>query len=257
MLKCEGLGAAYGDIVALRGVDMHVQAGEAVALIGVNGAGKTTLLRAVSGLLPTTGTLSFDGRAIDNMPVQKRVRGGIAHVPEGRRIFPGLTVRENLEVGASIRGGGAQRAEDFDRVYDLFPRLKERAGQLGWSLSGGEQQMLAIGRALMSRPRLLLLDEPLSALDLNYQFHVMDLLNQETRDNGLITVIVLHDLNIALRHADYTLMIRKGELIAEGSPREVISPASLADVYGVLGRVEPCSRGIPQVLIDGLHNPIH
>src|SRR3546814_5666251 len=145
---------------ARRGIDLEVRAGEAVALIGVNGAGKTTLLRAISDLLPISGELSFDGRALDAMPVQRRVRAGISHVPEGRRIFPGLTVRENLEVGATVRGGGPQLREDFERVYDLFPRLQERAGQLGWSLSGGEQQMLAIGRALMARPRLLLLDEP-------------------------------------------------------------------------------------------------
>jgi iron complex transport system ATP-binding protein len=124
-------------------------------------------------------------------------------------------------------------------------------------LSGGQKQLVGLAQALIRRPRLLLLDEPLSALDLNYQFHVMDLLRQETRDNGLVTLIVLHDLNIALKHADHCLMIRSGDLIAEGVPSDVITPETLAAVYGVRARVEPCSLGVSQVMIDGLHADVH
>lgn len=233
MLKCENLGAAYGDIVALRGIDLDVHAGEAVALIGVNGAGKTTLLRAISGLLPTTGRLLFDGQPIEKNPVQQRVRSGIAHVPEGRRIFPGLTVRENLEVGASIRGSSAQRGEDFDRVYDLFPRLKERAGQLGWSLSGGEQQMLAIGRALMSRPRLLLLDEPSLGLAPRLAEEVYARIAR-INEGGMTVLLVEQNTVLALGVANRGYVIETGCIVLTDTAAALRNHSRVRDAY--LGR---------------------
>ena len=156
MLACEDLDVAYGPVTALRGVSLHVGVGECVALLGSNGAGKTTLLRALPGLIrPRGGVITFDGARMAGLSPERRVRAGLAHAPERRRIFPGLTVRENLEVAtAAWKRPGQSSAADLDRVYALLPRLKERVTQYGWSLSGGEQQMLAVGRALMSRPRL-------------------------------------------------------------------------------------------------------
>jgi len=233
MLRCEKLGAAYGDIVALRGIDLDVHAGETVALIGANGAGKTTLLRAISGLLPTTGSLLFDGQAIEKKPVQQRVRSGIAHVPEGRRIFPGLTVRENLEVGASIRGTDSQRGDDFDRVYDLFPRLKERAGQLGWSLSGGEQQMLAIGRALMSRPRLLLLDEPSLGLAPRLAEEVYARIAR-INEAGMTVLLVEQNTVLALGVANRGYVIETGCIVLTDTAAALRNHSRVRDAY--LGR---------------------
>ena len=162
MLRIEQLAVAYGAIDALHGVSLEVGQGEVVALLGANGAGKTTLLRTISGLhRPKSGAIRFEGEPLANSSAESRVKRGLAHVPEGRRIFPGLTVRENLDVATTVwRRRGMSADGDLDTVFALFPRLKERATQLGWSLSGGEQQMLAIGRALMARPKMLLLDEP-------------------------------------------------------------------------------------------------
>jgi len=162
MLRIEQLAVAYGAIDALHGISLEVGQGEVVALLGANGAGKTTLLRTISGLhRPKSGAIRFEGEPLANSSAESRVKRGLAHVPEGRRIFPGLTVRENLDVATTVwRRRGMSADGDLDTVFALFPRLKERATQLGWSLSGGEQQMLAIGRALMARPKMLLLDEP-------------------------------------------------------------------------------------------------
>ncbi|CAB3813386.1 ABC transporter ATP-binding protein [Achromobacter sp. K91] len=231
MLQCRNLGAAYGDIVALRGIDLDVRAGEAVALIGVNGAGKTTLLRAISGLLPTTGELNFDGSSLDTLPIQRRVKAGIAHVPEGRRIFPGLTVKENLEVGGSVRGGGS--SDDFDRVYDLFPRLKERASQLGWSLSGGEQQMLAIGRALMARPRLLLLDEPSLGLAPRLAEEVYARIAR-INEGGMTVLLVEQNTVLALGVADRGYVIENGSIVLTDTAETLRLHPRVRDAY--LGR---------------------
>lgn len=230
MLECRELSAAYGDIVALRDIDINVASGEAVALIGVNGAGKTTLLRAISGLLPTVGTLSFDGQDLGALSPHKRVRAGISHVPEGRRIFPGLTVRENLEVGASTRSGGQDLREDFERVYDLFPRLKERAKQVGWSLSGGEQQMLAIGRALMARPRLLLLDEPSLGLAPRLAEEVyarIAAINQ----GGLTVLLVEQNTVLALNVASRAYVIENGSIVLTDSAETLRHHPRVRDAY--------------------------
>ncbi|WP_341875465.1 ABC transporter ATP-binding protein [Achromobacter insolitus] len=231
MLQCRNLGAAYGDIVALRAIDLDVRAGEAVALIGVNGAGKTTLLRAISGLLPTTGALNFDGGSLDAWPIQRRVKAGIAHVPEGRRIFPGLTVKENLEVGGSVRGGGS--SEDFDRVYDLFPRLKERTSQLGWSLSGGEQQMLAIGRALMARPRLLLLDEPSLGLAPRLAEEVYARIAR-INEGGMTVLLVEQNTVLALGVANRGYVIENGSIVLTDTAETLRRHPRVRDAY--LGR---------------------
>jgi branched-chain amino acid transport system ATP-binding protein len=158
LLRLDAIEARYRDLVAVREVSLEVRAGEVVSLIGANGAGKTTTLRAITGLLPVArGRVEFEGERIDNHPPADVIGRGIAHVPEGRQLFPSMTVRENLELGAPDRRG---RADTLERVYDLFPRLRERERQIAGTLSGGEQQMCAIGRGLMARPRLLLLDEP-------------------------------------------------------------------------------------------------
>ncbi|HEY0295509.1 MAG TPA: ABC transporter ATP-binding protein [Bordetella sp.] len=233
MLKCSGLGAAYGDIVALRGVDMHVAQGEAVALIGVNGAGKTTLLRAISGLLPSTGDIAFDGASLGRLSPERRVRTGIAHVPEGRRIFPGLTVRENLEVGASVRRGKGDVAADFDRIFDLFPRLAERHRQLGWSLSGGEQQMLAIGRALMASPRLLLLDEPSLGLAPRLAEEVYTRI-ATINEGGLTVLLVEQNTVLALDVADRGYVLENGTIVLADAAASLRSNPRVRDAY--LGR---------------------
>jgi len=254
------LRVAYGERTII--ADLSVQPlrpGTVTALLGPNGSGKSTLLKALAGLTRIAGgQVLLDGQDLTSASFETRARQ-VVYLPQSLPAAVHLRVFESVLVAANASTFADGGSASVTAVQSLLERLGigHLAMQYLDSLSGGQKQLVGLAQAMIRRPRLLLLDEPLSALDLNYQFHVMDLLNQETRDNGLITVIVLHDLNIALRHADYTLMIRKGELIAEGSPREVISPASLADVYGVVGRVEPCSRGIPQVLIDGLHNPIH
>ena len=160
-LELAGVDVAYGDLPALTGVDLVVERGETLSVVGANGAGKTTMLRTISGLLrPRRGEVRFEGERIDRLPCHRVVERGVIHVPEGRKVFPSLTVRENLELGSYTRAARARRAESLERVFTLFTRLRERAGQAAGTLSGGEQQMLAIGRALMGLPRLLMLDEP-------------------------------------------------------------------------------------------------
>ncbi|SDV49490.1 ABC transporter ATP-binding protein [Chitinasiproducens palmae] len=232
MLRCTDLSAAYGDIVALRGVDVSVQKGEAVALIGANGAGKTTLLRAISGLMPIRGgSIEFDGAPLDGLSPERRVRGGIAHVPEGRRIFPGLTVKENLLIGAAARRAGRHETEhDLAWVYDLFPRLAERERQLGWSLSGGEQQMLAIGRALMARPSLLLLDEPSLGLAPRLAEEVYARIATINR-GGLAMILVEQNTVLALDVAARGYVLENGEVVLSGVASEMAGDPRIRDAY--------------------------
>lgn len=230
MLQCKEVSAAYGDIVAIRSIDLEVAQGEVVALIGVNGAGKTTLLRAISGLLPTVGTLSFDGADLNKLSPHQRVRSGICHVPEGRRIFPGLTVHENLQVGASNRPGGQDLREDFERVFDLFPRLKERSGQMGWSLSGGEQQMLAIGRALMGRPRLLLLDEPSLGLAPRLAEEVYERI-ATINQGGLTVLLVEQNTVLALDVASRAYVIENGSIVLTDTAEKLRNHPRVRDAY--------------------------
>jgi branched-chain amino acid transport system ATP-binding protein len=233
MLQCENLCAYYKDVTALHKVNVSVERGEAIALIGVNGAGKTSLLKSISGVLPISGRVRFDGEDITRSSVESRVRAGIAHVPEGRKIFPGLTVKENLFVGAHIRRQDGQVQADLDRVYALFPRLKERSGQLGWSLSGGEQQMLAIGRGLMARPKVLLLDEPSLGLAPRLAEEVYARIS-DIHGDGLTVLLVEQNTILALSVATRGYVLENGEVVLQGSASQLKSDDRVREAY--LGR---------------------
>jgi len=260
MLELNHLRVAYGarEIIA----DLSVQAlqpGQIVALLGPNGSGKSTLLKAVAGLLPLRhGSVTLHGRDLTRAKFEARAQH-VVYLPQSLPAAAHLRVFESVLVAANASPfGGKASSDDVARVNDILQRLGigHLAMRLLAHLSGGQRQLVGLAQAMIRRPRLLLLDEPLSALDLNFQFHVMDLLAQETRAHALVTVVVLHDLNIALRHADQVLLLRAGSLTAQGRPAEVITPASLAHVYGVRGRIESCSHGMPTMMIDGLVEPV-
>jgi branched-chain amino acid transport system ATP-binding protein len=210
LLSIEGLSVAYGRIEALRTVDLEVDTGEIVTLLGANGAGKTTTLRTISGMLsPTAGSITFDGERIDGLPAHKIVAHGIGHVPEGRRIFPRMSVMENLQMGAYHRGKVSK--EDIERAFTLFPVLKERQSQQGGNLSGGEQQMLAIGRSLMGHPRLLLLDEPSMGLAPLIVAQIFDIL-REINAEGTTILLVEQNAAQALRLAGRGYVLETGSI---------------------------------------------
>ncbi|MBI3454573.1 MAG: ABC transporter ATP-binding protein [Candidatus Rokubacteria bacterium] len=225
MLALEGVAAGYGDLLAVRAVSLEVREGECVALIGGNGAGKTTTLRAISGLIPIrAGRATFRGQSLAGLSTRRVVELGLAHVPEGRQIFPSLTVRENLEMGARTPEARAARARSFDVVFALFPRLRERERQLAGTLSGGEQQMLAIGRGLMARPRLLLLDEPslgLSPLMVRTIFEIVETVNRQGTtillvEQNVLRALALCDRGYVLENGEVTLSGRRQELLESG-----------------------------------------
>ncbi len=230
ILDVDAIDVFYGRIQALRAVSLHVDEGEIVSLIGANGAGKTTTLRAISGLTPaSSGRVRLRGEDISRLQAEDIVVKGIGHAPEGRRIFARMTVRENLDLGAYIRKGGVTR-EDLDRVYTLFPRLKERQGQLAGTLSGGEQQMLTISRALMSRPKVLLLDEPslgLAPLMVDTIFTVIRDINKEGTTILLIEQNALKALNVA--HRGYVL--ETGRIVKEGTGKELLASPDVQRAY--------------------------
>jgi branched-chain amino acid transport system ATP-binding protein len=233
LLEVDGLEVTYGKIRAVKGVSFAVEAGSLVTLIGANGAGKTTTLRTLSGLVaPSAGTVVFDGRRIDGVPAHEIVERGIAHVPEGRRVFPRMSVAENLDLGAFSRTGRApaeQRAE-MDRIYTLFPVLAERRSQAAGTLSGGEQQMLAIGRALMSRPRLLMLDEPsmgLSPIMMNLIFTTL----AELKTEGTTILLVEQNAQAALALADRADVIETGSVVLEGPAGELAASEQVRKAY--------------------------
>ncbi|BBK38383.1 ABC transporter ATP-binding protein [Allostella sp. ATCC 35155] len=232
MLEIERLAVAYGAIDALHGISLTVGEGEVVALLGANGAGKTTLLRTISGLhRPKGGEVRFRGEALGRSSAESRVRRGIAHVPEGRRIFPGLTVMENLDVATTIwRRRGMSAAGDLERVFALFPRLQERAGQLGWSLSGGEQQMLAIGRALMARPRMLLLDEPSLGLAPRLSEEVYRRI-AEINGDGVTVLLVEQNTVLALEVAHRAYVIENGRIVLDGPARDLARHPRVREAY--------------------------
>jgi branched-chain amino acid transport system ATP-binding protein len=232
MLEIENLGVSYGAVQALDAVSLSVGKGECVALLGANGAGKTTLLRTISGLeKPKQGDIRLEGTSLLGVAAEARVRGGIAQAPERRRIFPGLTVRENLDVATtSWRKFGQSAAEDLDRVFELFPRLKERIGQYGWSLSGGEQQMLAIGRALMSRPRILLLDEPSLGLAPLISDEVYARLGQVSA-LGVAMLLVEQNTVMALSLAKRGYVLEHGHIVLEGSSAELMDHPRVREAY--------------------------
>jgi branched-chain amino acid transport system ATP-binding protein len=231
LLEIRDLSLLYGRIQALHGISLHVDQGEIVALIGANGAGKSTTMRAVSGLRPVAaGTITFDGEDITRLRADLRVARGICQSPEGRGIFPGMTVRENLEMGAYIRRDAAGIKEDFDRVMELFPRLQERIKQPGGTLSGGEQQMLAVGRALMSRPRLLLLDEPsmgLAPMLIQQIFTIITEINQQ----GTTVLLVEQNAQQALSRAHRAYVLETGRIVKTGTGRDLLTDPAVKEAY--------------------------
>jgi branched-chain amino acid transport system ATP-binding protein len=231
MLELSNVDAGYGGFQALFGISMSVKAGEAVAVIGSNGAGKTTLLRVISGLLPATGgAMNMEGANLRETPPHKIIETGIAHVPEGRRLFPRLSVENNLKVGAYIPAARAKFAERLGFVYDLFPRLKERRAQLAGTLSGGEQQMCAIGRALMSGPKLVLLDEPSMGLAPVIVSQVFDLV-RKLRSQGYTVLIVEQNVRQVLKFADRAYLLEVGRLKLSGSADELLASDEIRKAY--------------------------
>jgi branched-chain amino acid transport system ATP-binding protein len=221
LLRIENLHASYGPVRALHGVDVTVEEGGVVAILGPNGAGKTTTLRALCGMVHTSGRIVFDGRSLTGMSTERVVRLGVAHVPEGRGTFPALTVEENLRLGAYVRRDAAGVRADIERWYGVFPRLADRRRQLAASLSGGEQQMLAIARALLLRPRLLLLDEPslgLAPLVTRELFAVLARVKAEQRTTMLL---VEQNANLALELADHAYVLEAGRTVLAGPASEV------------------------------------
>jgi branched-chain amino acid transport system ATP-binding protein len=229
LLEISGLEVRYGSIRALRGVSFEIEQGEIVTLLGANGAGKTTTLRTVSGLLrPASGSVSFRGEQIQKVAPHKIVEMGISHAPEGRRIFPRMTVEENLEMGA-FRRRTSTRAE-MEQVFSLFPVLKERRRQQGGTLSGGEQQMLAIGRALMSGPDLLLLDEPSMGLAPMVVSHIFRILN-DIRDTGTTLLLVEQNAAQALAVADRGYVLETGEIVISGPAADLLRDDRIREAY--------------------------
>jgi branched-chain amino acid transport system ATP-binding protein len=232
MLTIDRIAVAYGAIDALHGISLQVGKGEVVALLGANGAGKTTLLRTISGLhRAKSGEIRFDGELLANSSAGSRVTRGLAHVPEGRRIFAGLTVLENLDVATMVwRRRGMSAAGDLDNVFALFPRLKERSSQLGWSLSGGEQQMLAIGRALMARPKMLLLDEPSLGLAPRLSAEVYERI-ADINDKGVTVLLVEQNTVLALKVAQRAYVIENGHIVLDGPARDLARHPRVREAY--------------------------
>jgi branched-chain amino acid transport system ATP-binding protein len=231
LLELNGVSAHYGRVQALRDISVTVDKGEIVALIGSNGAGKTTTLRTISGLKhPSSGSIVFNGQDISETPPARVVSLGITHSPEGRRLFPRLTVRDNLLMGAYTRTDRAGIRDDLARVYDLFPRLKERMGQLGGTLSGGEQQMLAVGRALMAQPKLLMLDEPslgLAPILIETIFKTVVEINAQ----GTPVLLVEQNANKALEVAHRGYVLETGVIVKEASGRELLESEEVQKAY--------------------------
>ncbi|ETI88174.1 MAG: ABC transporter related protein [Negativicoccus succinicivorans DORA_17_25] len=231
MLEVNDIHVYYGAIHALKGVSLSVKEGQIVALIGANGAGKSTTLRTISGLLrPKVGDITFEGDSITKKNVQSIVRSGISQVPEGRRIFAPLTVLENLELGAFTRKDKDGVAHDMELVFKRFPRLAERKKQLAGTLSGGEQQMLAMGRALMSRPRLLLLDEPSMGLSPLFVKEIFDII-QHINEQGTTILLVEQNAHMAMSIADYAYVLETGKITLEGPGQELMQSEAVRAAY--------------------------
>ncbi len=231
MLTIENISVNYGAINALKGVSMHVGQGEVITLIGANGAGKTTTLRTITGLLaPREGRIVFEGEDISAAPTHRLVAKGIAMSPEGRGVFANLTVRENLQMGAYLKKNKREIAEDMEQAFRMFPRLKEREAQKAGTLSGGEQQMLAMGRALMSRPRLLLLDEPslgLAPLVVHTIFEAIE----EIRSKGTTILLVEQNAHAALKHSDRAYVLETGRIVMEGASKYLAADPRIKEAY--------------------------
>lgn len=231
MLQVNNMDVYYGNIHALKGVSLEVNEGEIVTLIGANGAGKTTLLKTLSGLLkPKHGTILYNKQQIGGKPAQQIVKSGVIHVPEGRRVFANMTVEENLELGAFLRKDRDGIKKDLEHVFELFPILKERRKQLAGTLSGGEQQMLAIGRAIMAKPKLLLLDEPsmgLAPIIVQQIFEIIQTINKE----GTTILLVEQNANMALSIADRAYVIETGKIVLSGTAQELKESEQVKAAY--------------------------
>lgn len=243
LLTVTDLRVSYGGINALKGISFSVETGQIVTLIGANGAGKSTTLRAIAGLAPVqAGHVTFEGEDITGLDTQRIVSRGLALVPEGRRVFPNLSVLENLKIGAYLRRDKAGIADSADYVYTMFPRLKERAWQMAGTLSGGEQQMLAVGRALMARPKLMMMDEPslgLAPLVVRDIFQIIRRVVQE----GITVLLIEQNANAALRAADYAYVLEAGAIVLRGTGEELLLDQSVRDAY--LGARKERRKGAP------------
>ena len=231
MLKIKDLHVSYGGIRALRGVDLEVPDGKIVTLIGANGAGKSTLLRTISGLVKAdNGSITYDDTELLGKPINKVLELGVAQVPEGRRVFADMTVLENLKIGAYLRKDKNEIEKDIQWVYSLFPRLEERHWQLAGTLSGGEQQMLAVGRALMSRPKVLMMDEPslgLAPLVVQGIFEIIRTINQQ----GVTVLLIEQNANMALKIADIAYVLETGTITKTGTGAELLADESIKEAY--------------------------
>ncbi|MFE0734254.1 ABC transporter ATP-binding protein [Streptomyces sp. NPDC058855] len=231
LLEVEDLRVAYGKIEAVKGISFSVEAGQVVALIGTNGAGKTTTLRTLSGLLkPTAGKIVFDGQVLNGIPAHKVVALGLAHSPEGRHIFPRLTIEENLQLGAFLRSDKDGIAQDIQKSYDLFPILGERRKQAAGTLSGGEQQMLAMGRALMSRPKLLMLDEPSMGLSPIMMQKIMETI-ATLKSEGMTILLIEQNAQAALSLADQGYVLEVGTIKLSGTGRDLLVDDEVRKTY--------------------------
>ena len=231
MLEVKDLSVYYGVIQALKGISFKVNEGEVIALIGANGAGKTTILHAVSGLLsPKAGSINFEGNDLTKTPAYKIVSMGMSHVPEGRRVFSQLTVYENLKLGAFTRKDGAEIEETLQSVYQRFPRLEERKKQFAGTLSGGEQQMLAMGRALMSRPKILLMDEPSMGLSPIMVTQIFDIIKSISA-SGTTVLLVEQNARKALSIADRGYVLETGKIVLEGKAKELLNDDTIKKAY--------------------------
>jgi branched-chain amino acid transport system ATP-binding protein len=231
LLELEEVSARYGPIQALHSVSLALEEGSTLALLGANGAGKTTTLRAVSGLVRKSGEVRLGGRSISHRSAEAIARLGVAHVPQGRGILGELTVEENLRLGAYVRRDRAAVRADFEDVYGHFPRLRERVGQPAGTLSGGEQQMLALGRALLQRPRLLMLDEPSLGLAPLVVREIFEVLAKLNRDDGLAVLVVEQDANVALRMCDSACVLEVGRVVLSGPSDELREHESVRAAY--------------------------
>ena len=231
MLKIENLHVSYGGIRALQGVSLEVPDGKIVTLIGANGAGKSTTLRTISGLVKAdSGSISYDGQELLGLPINKILEKGIALVPEGRRVFTNLSVLENLRIGAYLRNDKAQIEKDLEWVYDLFPRLKERSWQMAGTLSGGEQQMLAVARALMSKPKVIMMDEPSLGLAPLVVKGIFDIIRQ-INDQGVTVLLIEQNANMALKTADFAYVLETGRITLTGTGKELLVNEDVKKAY--------------------------
>lgn len=242
MLEISHIDVFYGDLQALWDVSMTIDEGKIVTLVGSNGAGKSTLMHSVSGLVKyRTGNIRFEGICLDRLPAHRRVKQGISTVPEGRRLFPQMTVLENLEVGASIRAARKVRFDTLNWIYELFPILRERKKQRAGTLSGGEQQMLAIGRVLMSQPRLLLIDEMSLGLSPLLVQEISRVIKDINKSRKLTILLVEQDVQLALSLADCGYIIENGRIVGQGEARELLCSEEVKEAYlgmGLAGKVD-------------------